>query len=340
LNILVLGGTIFLGRALVEAARARGHRLTLFNRGKSAPSLYSDVDQVHGDRERDLNLLDRRKWDAVIDTCGYTPRVVRIAARRLAEKVGVYMFISSLSVYADTGKAGIDENGDIARMSDETVEEITGETYGPLKALCEREVTKEMHGQVLVIRPGLIVGPYDPTDRFTYWPWRIAQGGEVLAPARPQRPLQFIDVRDLAAWMVRGLELGLRGTYNACSPTAMCTMRTLLESCRSESNSQAAITWVDEKFLLREKVGPWVELPLWIPESDPESAGFYAFSSRKAFASGLVVRPLNETIRGVLDWLPLRGDKPWRAGFTKERERELLERFAEERRIVDEQTHF
>jgi 2'-hydroxyisoflavone reductase len=327
LKILILGGTVFLGRALVEAARARGHQLALFNRGVSAPALFPEVEQIHGDRERDLHLLDQRKWDAVIDTCGYIPRTTRLSARSLAEQAGVYVFISSLSVYANAGKEGVDEGGDVAVLRDAGSEEVNGETYGALKALCEQAVEQELSGRALIIRPGLIVGPHDPSDRFTYWPWRMRLGGEVLAPMPQQRALQFIDVRDLAAWIVSGLEQGLRGIYNANGPAGMCTMQSLLETCRDVSNSSAAITWVDEEFLLREKVGPWMELPLWIPENDPEAAGFYTFSSRKAAAAGLSIRAVEDTVRAVLDWLPQRGDKAWRAGLALEREQSLLARF-------------
>ena len=181
MRILILGGTVFLGRALVEAALARGHHLTLFNRGKSNPDLFLRVEQLHGDRATDLHPLQGRHWDAVIDTCGYVPRIVRLSAEGLAPAAGHYTFISSLSVYADTSQPGVDESAPVGTLQDETVEQVTGETYGPLKALCERAVEQSMPGRALVIRPGLIVGPYDPTDRFTYWPVRVARGGDVLA---------------------------------------------------------------------------------------------------------------------------------------------------------------
>jgi 2'-hydroxyisoflavone reductase len=285
------------------------------------------VEQIHGDREREIHLLDHGKWDAVIDTCAYIPRIARLSARHLAEKCAAYVFISSLSVYAAAGKTGVDEQGELAVLADEKIEEVNGETYGGLKVLCERAVEDEMPGRTIIVRPGLIVGPHDRSDRFTYWPWRIGLGGEVLAPAPPQRALQFIDVRDLAFWIINGLEQGLRGVYNANGPAGMCTMQGLLEISRFESGSSSAVTWVDEDFLLREKVGPWIELPLWIPETDPESTGFYTFSSQKAVNAGLRIRPVHETVRAVLDWLPQRGEKPWRAGLTPERERELLARF-------------
>src|SRR5262245_54236117 len=196
MKILMLGGTVFVGRATVEAALARGHEVTLFNRGRAQAELLPQVERIQGDRAGGLAALAGRRWDAVIDTCGYVPRVVRQSAEALAEAVDQYTFISSLSVYSDTSQRGIDENGTVGKLADETVEEITGESYGPLKVLCEQVVEQTLPGRALVIRPGLIVGPYDRTDRFTYWPVRVAQGGPVLAPGRPERLVEFIDVRD------------------------------------------------------------------------------------------------------------------------------------------------
>ncbi|MCE5207811.1 MAG: epimerase, partial [Chloroflexi bacterium] len=208
MKILVIGGTRFLGRAAVEAVLAAGHKVTLFNRGVSNPSLYPQVETIIGDRSMDLSLLKGRSWDAVIDTCGYVPRVVRMSASALSGSVGHYTFISTISVYSETWKTGIDENGVLGVLEDETTEEITGGAYGPLKALCEQAAEDAMPGRVLTIRPGLIVGPHDPTDRFTYWPVRVAQGGEVLAPDSPDYKCQVIDVRDLAEWNIRMIEAG------------------------------------------------------------------------------------------------------------------------------------
>jgi len=325
MRILIFGGTVFLGRALVEAALARGHTLTLFNRGKSNPDLFADVEQLHGDRATDLNLLRGRRWDAGIDTCGYVPRIVRLSAERLAPATGHYTFISSLSVYADTSQPGVDESAPVGTVQDETVEQVTGETYGPLKALCERAVEQSMPGRALVIRPGLIVGPHDPTDRFTYWPHRAAQGGEVLAPGRPARPVQFIDVRDLAEWTLSMVEANQTGIYNADGPAQPLPMEVLLNTCRAVSGSDAHFTWVSEDFLTEQKVEGWSQMPLWVPESDPSNAGFFAFDNRKAMAAGLDFRPLAETVRATLEWDSMRpNDHAWRAGLTREREAELL----------------
>jgi 2'-hydroxyisoflavone reductase len=331
MHILILGGTVFLGRTLVEAALARGDTVTLFNRGQSNPGLFPGVEEIHGDRKVDLSPLAGRRWDALIDTCGYVPRVVRMSAEALKDAVGHYTFISSLSVYAEANRPGVDENGRLANMPDETVEEITGETYGPLKVLCERAVEAILPERSLLIRPGLIVGPHDPTDRFTYWPARVAQGGEVLAPGRPGRGVQFIDVRDLAEWTLQMIAAGQTGPYNANGPARPLPMGDLLEVSRLLSRSDAHFTWASEAFLLACQVGPWMEMPLWIPESDPESAGFFAFDSRKAIAQGLRFRPLEETVRATLEWEVTRAaDHTWRAGLSRAREAELLERWKKE----------
>ena len=326
MRILILGGTAFLGRALVETALRRGHEITLFNRGQTNPGLFPEVEKLHGDRKVGLSLLRGRQWDAVIDTSGYIPRVVRQSAELLADLAGHYTFISSLSVYSDTSQPGIDESAPVGKLADESVEEVNGETYGPLKVLCEQAVEDAMPGRVLVIRPGLIVGPHDPTDRFTYWPYRVSRGGEVLAPGRPGRPVQFIDVRDLAEWNVRMTEAGHTGIYNADGPQKPMPMGELLETCKTVSESDARFIWVSETFLLDRNVGSWVEMPLWIPESDLDYAGFFAVDSSKAIAKGLSFRPVSETVQATLEWVASRPENhAWRAGITPEREAELLE---------------
>jgi 2'-hydroxyisoflavone reductase len=331
MEILILGGTVFLGRALVEAALNNGHRLTLFNRGHTNPGLFPQVERLTGDRAGDLSALGGRRWEAVIDTCGYVPRLVRRSAELLAGSVQHYTFVSSLSVYADTSQTGIDESAPVGVIDDPTVEEVNGETYGPLKALCEQAAEAAMPGRVLVVRPGLIVGPHDPTDRFTYWPRRVAQGGEVLAPGRPERAVQFIDVRDIAEWTISMVEAGNTGVYNADGPHQHLSMGDLLETCRDTSGGEAAFTWVSEAFLLEQGVEPWTEMPLWVPDSQPENAGFFAFDSRKAVAEGLSYRPLAETVRATLEWDAAQpADRKLRAGISRQREAELLERWGKQ----------
>jgi len=336
-RLLVLGGTIFLGRHLVAAARARGHEVTLLHRGVHGAELFPDVERILADREAGLgavHALRGRAWDAVIDTCGYVPRVVGASAEALAGAVGHYTFVSSLSVYADTSRAGIAEDAAVATLEDETIEAVTGETYGALKALCERAAERAMPGRVLVVRPGLIVGPHDPTDRFTYWPARFARGDAALVPGRPQRRIGFVDARDLADWMLAAVEDGVTGVFNVNGPDGVLTMGELVDACRDACRTArrgagaprgAEPVWVDEAFLLERGVAPWSDLPLWIPESAAESAGFFAFDVARALARGLTFRPLATTVRDTLGWHATRPtDHAWRAGMTPAREAELL----------------
>lgn len=326
MRILILGGTIFLGRALVDAALRRGHTLTLFNRGQSNPGLYPEVEKLTGDRKTDLSALGGRRWDAVIDTCGYLPSVVSRSAQALASSVEHYTFISTESVYASPVQPGIDESAPLAKLADETVEEVTGETYGPLKVLCEQAVQAALPGRALIVRPGLIVGPYDASDRFTYWPYRVALGGQVLAPGRPERALQFIDVRDLAAWIIRLVEAGQTGVFNADGRPGQVTMQSLLQACRAAGESNAQFIWASDEFLTHNQVGAWVEMPLWIPETDPDAAGFFAIRVDKALSAGLTFRPLLETVSDTLAWARTRPpDHAWRAGLSRQREAELLQ---------------
>ena len=332
MNLLILGGTIFLGRYLAEAALARGHQITLFNRGQHSPELFPAVDKLRGDRDGDLDALRGRRWDAVVDTSGYLPRVVRASAELLADAVEHYTFISSISVYPHFRSVGLDESAPVGTLDDPTIEEVTGETYGPLKALCEQAVEQALPGRTLVIRPGLIVGPHDYSDRFTYWVRRVAQGGELLAPAHPNWHTQIIDVRDLAEWTLHMVERQQTGVYNATGPDYDLTIGQLLDTCRMVSGSDARFTWVNEEFLAEKEVTPWSELPLWIPQSDLDMLGFSDVSCAKAIAAGLTFRDLATTVRDTLAWdsartetaePPARALQP-RAGLTPEREAALL----------------
>jgi 2'-hydroxyisoflavone reductase len=325
MKLLILGGTRFLGRALVSSARARGHELTLFNRGKSGPELYPEIEQVTGDRMSDLGLLAGRNWDAVIDTCGYAPAALRASTDHLANSVERYIFISTISVYADFRLPGLDETAPTARLPEGASEEFNIEQYGALKALCEQAVETAMPGRVLNIRPGLIVGPYDPTDRFTYWPWRVAQGGDILVPGRPEHLIQFIDVRDLAEWTITMAEQRATGIYNATGPVPSVTLGEMLDASVQISRSSARLHWVSEQFLLDNGVQPWSELPLWIPESDAESAGMEQVNVEKAIRAGLTFRSLADTVQSTLEWAASRPeDHTWRAGLPREKEADLL----------------
>jgi len=299
MRLLILGGTVFLGRHLVNAARARGHAVTLFNRGRSRPDLFPDVERLTGDRDGDLAALAGRTWDAVIDTSGYVPRIVRKSAERLRDAVGHYTFVSSISVYADGAALGADESAPAGTLEDPTVEAITGETYGPLKALCEAAVVESLGDRAFIVRPGLLVGPFDPSGRFTYWVTRIADGGDVLAPGDPRMQVQFIDARDGAEWMVRCAEAGVTGVQNMTGPRETLTMEGFLEAARDVLNPGARFEWVAEQFLLDRGVAPWTEVPLWIPSSD---RGVLAVSIERALASGLAFRPLASTLRDTLAW--------------------------------------
>jgi 2'-hydroxyisoflavone reductase len=323
MRLLIIGGTRFAGRHLVEAALARHHTLTLFNRGQSNPELFTQVEQLHGDRTEDLALLQDRSWDAVIDTSGYVPRHVRRSAEALVGQTDRYVFISTVSVYAEDNPRGMDENSPLATLKDESVEEVTGETYGGLKVLCEKAVEEVYADRALIIRPGLIVGPHDPTDRFTYWPVRIAQGGEVLAPGNPDQPVQIIDGRDMAQWIISMVEEKRSGSFNAVGPDYALTTKQMLDACVAVCNPQAQLTWVSEEFLIAAGAQPWSEIPVWVPEQD---AAFDTCSNARAIAAGLKFHPLAETIADTLAWASTRPDNhAWRAGLTREREAELLQ---------------
>jgi 2'-hydroxyisoflavone reductase len=323
MQLLILGGTRFLGRHLVEAAITRGHEITLFNRGVHNADLFPDLEKLRGDRDGQIEALAGRQWDAVIDTCGHVPRIVRMSAELLADNVAHYTYISSISVYDDLSIKGLDENAKTGVLEEESVEEITGETYGPLKALCERTAEEILPGRALIVRPGLIVGPYDPSDRFSYWPYRFNKGGEILAPGPRNNPVQIIDARDLAEWILDRISASGTGVYNATGPKKPHRFASILEECQEVTGKESTITWVDPDFLLDTGIQPWMELPLWV--GGPDFAGMLAADVSKAVNDGLVFRPLQDTIRDTLGWVLSRPtDYQWRAGLPQEREREIL----------------
>jgi 2'-hydroxyisoflavone reductase len=327
LSILMLGGTGFLGPQTVEAALRRGHKVTLFNRGITRPGLFPDLEKLHGDRDKDeLKALEGRKWDAVVDTSANVPRWVKKAAAVLGPNIGHYLYISSISVYAETSKPGMDETAAVATIADETTEKITGETYGALKALSEKAAEAAMPGKVTVVRPGLIVGPDDPTDRFTYWPVRVARGGEVLAPGSAGDPVQLIDVRDLGAFLVKLIEDKTTGVFNALGPEQPLSMGQTLEACKKAARSDAAFTWADADFLKKEGVHAWSDMPIWVPNSG-DTAGFSKVSNARAVKAGLTFLPIADTAKATLDWfktLPEARRAKLRAGITPEREAKAL----------------
>ena len=318
MKILFLGGTKFLGRAAVEAALERGHKVTLFTRGETNPDLFPSAEKLRGDRTEDLSALDERTWDAAVDTSGYLPGVVRRSAEALTDSVDRYLFVSSISAYA-TFSDGPAEDAPRAELGDMPSDEMLPgyENYGALKALCEDAVWDVFSDRAIVVRPGLIVGPYDPTGRFTYWPHRVARGGEVVVPAPPERSVQFVDARDLGAWMVSVVEGGESGAFNATRRGV--PWAEVIDTAVRVTGSDAAPVWIPDEFLLQHEVGEWMELPMWL--ADPEWVGMNRADVSRAEAAGLTHRPLEETMRGSLEEAETTDD----AGMKPERERELIE---------------
>jgi 2'-hydroxyisoflavone reductase len=335
LRILILGGTGFTGPYQVRYALSRGHKVTTFNRGKTHPGeLPNEVEQLIGDRNGQLGGLKDRQWDVVIDNPTSAPVWVRDAAQILKGNVNRYVFISTISVYADTSKPGTDENAPVAKYTGPDAMKESRETiiaskyalYGPLKALSEAEAEKWFPKKTLIIRPGLIVGPRDETDRFTYWPVRIDRGGEVLAPGDPDDPVQFIDARDLAEWTIGMIENGETGIYNATGPSKKLGIGEMLGSIKEANKSNAKFAWVPADFLEQQKVAAWSDMPVWIPPRG-EEAGGNQISNQRALAKGLTFRPLAETARDTLAWfktLPQDRQSHLKAGLTQERETEVL----------------
>jgi 2'-hydroxyisoflavone reductase len=317
-KLLVLGGTKFLGRHAVDAALAGGHEVTIFARGQTNPELFPEVEHLQGDRDGNLDALAGRTWDGVVDTSGYVPRIVRQSAELLRDAVERYVFVSSISVYGDFSGA-ITETSPVAELEDPDTEEIL-ENYGALKAACERVVDEVYAERSARVRAGLIVGPYDPTDRFTYWPRRIAAAGEVLGPGDPGAPVQFVDARDLAAWLVRLALEGPGGVFNATGPAEPLTFAQLLDRAGAAIGSAANVVWTDEQRVLDAGVQPWTELPLWLPGTD--YAGMASADISRAVDAGLRFRPLEETVLDTLAWdRSVPGDRPT---LTAAKEREIL----------------
>jgi 2'-hydroxyisoflavone reductase len=336
MRLLVLGGTLFVGRHLVEAALDRGHEVTLFNRGRTNTDLFPEAERLQGDRDGDLSALEGRSWDAVFDPSGYVPRVVRASAEALAASVGHYSFVSSGSVYP-FANASHDEQSPVEELEEET-EDVT-KAYGALKALSEQEVEQVFPGRTIILRAGLIVGRYDWTNRFGYWVRRVAEGGEVLVPAPRDWTFQMIDARDLVDWALDLAERGEAGTFNAVGPERAISIEELVEAIKRESGSDARFTWVDEEFLLDQGLEPFDDVPLWLGLGrNPELSSFYRMENAKALDAGLSFRPLAETIADSLAWERERRVRPLEkdygvagevAGLSPEREAEVLHAWRE-----------
>ena len=326
MRVLIIGGTRFLGRHIAELALQRGHHLTLLHRGRSGPDLFPDAEHRIADRDDDLAVLATGEWDSVIDTSAYVPRQVRALAAALAGRVGQYQLISSISAYARFDADGTDENAALDVLPDPTVEAITGDTYGGLKALCEQAAVDAYGARCLIARPGLIVGPFDPTGRFTWWPTRVARGGEVLAPGDPSARVQFIDARDCATWLLDQAQAQRYGRFNLTGPNSALTMGELLNTAQHVLNPQAQLTWVDEAFLLAQGVAPWSEMPVWLPQ---KSAAMHAMNIGRAIATGLVCRPLAQTLADTAEWArSVATPLPAGVGLSAEREAALLHDWA------------
>jgi 2'-hydroxyisoflavone reductase len=331
MKLLILGGTRFLGRHTAEQALAAGHQVTLLHRGKSGAGLFPAAEHIVADRNGDLSALAGGTWDAVIDTSAYFPRQVRHIAQALAGRVGPrvghYQLVSTISVYAGFDQPGIDETGAVQQIEDPTTETVTGATYGGLKALCEQAAFKAFGEQhCLVNRPGLIVGPFDPTERFTWWARRAQRGGEVLAPGDADAPVQCIDARDAAAWMLLQATRGTAGVFNLTGPSVPTTMGEFLQTAvEALAPAGTRLHWVDEAFLLEQGVAPWSELPLWLPRKD---GGLHTVQIARALATGLQCRPLRQTLLDTAAWAPELAPQPAgappRPGLAPERETALL----------------
>jgi 2'-hydroxyisoflavone reductase len=331
LKILILGGTRFIGLHMTALALERGHTLTFFNRGKTKTDRYPEVERIRGDRNGEIDGLKDREWDVVIDNSGYVPRHVKLSAELLAPKVKQYVFVSSVSVYPDF-RTPRDETSPVGKLSDETVETVDGETYGPLKALCEQAASKAMPGRTTILRPGLIVGPDDNTDRFTYWPARAARGGEFIAPGSAADPFQVIDVRDLAAFTIRAIENHTTGVFNLVSNVNGFKFGELTDACIAAADKQAKpadaprAIWIPATFLEEQKVAPWSDMPVWLPAEGDEAA-FAGTSNRAAVAKGLTITPISRTVDDTLAWhltRPTEERETLKSGIAPAREMEVL----------------
>lgn len=335
LKMLILGGTALIGPELVEAATKRGHTVTLFNRGKTRPELFPDLEKLRGDRDPNkgegLKALEGRSFDVVYDNCGYYPRMVKASAELLSKDIGHYVYVSSISCYASNAKEDQDETAALAKMDDPTLETMGDQFqyYGPLKALCEQASEAACPGKTTVVRPGYIVGPGDWSGRFTYWPHRASKGGEMLAPGAPTDPVQVIDVRDLAEWMVLLAENRAFGIYNACGPEKRLTMGEMLEASLKASKNDTKLTWIGAEWLETQGAGGDSSFPIWAPYRG-ESVGFHTWSNARAIETGLKCRPIDVIAKDTLEWFVAQPEAEQKKMLQRsgapsaEREQELL----------------
>lgn len=339
MKILVLGGSRFLGRAFVEEALSQNHEITIFNRGNQNTCL-KDVEILTGDRFGDLNELKTRYWDTVLDTSGFIPYTIRNSTELLKDRVNHYTFISSISVYQDWVPENLDETYPVLDISLEKANELSKDVNGPIyeyyghfKALCEKIVEENFPGKFLNVRAGQLIGPNDYTDRIPYWVHRVAMGGKVLVPGSANRRIQLIDNKDLSQWILNMMTSCSTGTFNATGPNYPLTMEQFIDACIRVTGADAEIVWVNEEFLLEQKVAPWTEMPLWVPVNSPLSPelekpwkGAFSINIDKAVQSGLTFRQLDESLTDIYEWEKTRSlrEDEWKSGMRAEREKELL----------------
>lgn len=331
-RILILGGTGFLGPAIVEAAEKRGHKLTLFNRGRTRPGLFPHLEKRQGDRDplkgEGLKSLETGEWDAVIDDSGFYPRMVSASAQLLAPRVKHYIYLSSISCYKEPSPIGGDEDTPLAVLADPKVEEMgkNFENYGGLKAACEGAAEAALPGRTTIIRPGYIVGPDDPSGRFTYWPARFDKGGEIAVPGAPTDPLQLIDVRDLAEWLVLLVENRTTGKFNALGPDKPMNWGRVIAACQKATSATSTVTWVPGEFVAKQE---GIDFPIWAPYVG-DTKGFHTWQNGRAVKAGLRFRPVEQTVTDTLAWYQgqLKEEKGrTRMAFTPEQEAEMLKRW-------------
>lgn len=333
LDLLILGGTGFIGPHMVREALRRGHSVTLFNRGRTNNALFPDLETIKGDRDGDLAGLHSRRWDAVVDNSGYVPRHVQKSAQTLSGNTAFYLFISTISTYASFATAN-DEDSPLATIEDQRIEEVTGETYGPLKVLCEKRAREEIgEDRLAILRPTYICGPGDHTDRFSYWPVRVTRGGEMLLPGDESYPLQIVDVRDLANFTIDCVQQRIAGIYNTVTPVGSYAMGNLLEDSQAVSATAVDPVWVDEAFIetaqQENSVQNWGMFPIWHPRTGDDAA-VSSVSGARARAAGLHNRPVRETVRDLLSWwqtLPAERTATMNAGISAELEADLIARW-------------
>ena len=324
MNLLVLGGTRFMGRRIVENALAAGHNVTLFNRGRDGADLFpGQVERVTGDRDGEISLLAGRKFDAIVDTPGFYPRVVKQTTDLFRDSVDRYLFISSISAYDPAPGVAIDENSPLATLKDETVEEITPETYGGLKAACERVVQDAFGDRAIIIRPGYIVGAFDPSDRFTYYPWRLMQGGRMLCGGKKDAPLQIIDARDIGAFCFKAIVDGASGIFNVCGPTSPLQWSEFLSRGRAALDVDTELVWADAAAFEEKGGQPGIDLPLY-HGLDEATDSMMRVSNSRAVVAGLTFRPVEDTVRETAEWVKSLPDHQQKVGMTREREQELM----------------